>query len=215
MLSILAALVLAQGIGLKSGLDTNVATVDANKNLRADLGASTRPTFIASISGGVTTAAYNLQVDAPAATGIKILDVCVSYALGATAAGTIITTTVRRTTATGSGGTTLVNNGTGVATIADLSGAAVAYGGVGRGLASTLGTAGATIDQWQFPQTVIAGTTGITPLTIHCRVFGTANGGGMAIVVPAGTSNGVSVLVSAGGAGSLAVGSIRMTFIAE
>lgn len=56
---------------------------------------------------------------------------------------------------------------------------------------------------------------GITQPVVICRQYGSAQGGGQAIVVPSGVTNGVSVLVSAGGAGSLAVGSIRMTFIAE
>lgn len=215
-LSILLPIIaFAQGIPLKSGLDSNLATVDANKNLRVDLGATTRQTFNATIASAVTTAAYNLQVESASLQGFKVLEICVTYSLGATAAGTIITTTVSRRITASSGGTVLTNNGTGAQAITDLSGNAVAYGGLARGMAATLGTVGATLDQWQFPQTVVAGTTGITQPAVICRQYGTAQGGGMAITVPAGVTNGVSVLVSAGGAGSLAVGSIRMTLIAE
>ena len=215
LLTLLPALALAQGIPLKSGATSDLATVDTNKNIRTSDGPSTRQTFSATVAGATTTAAYNLQIESPAANGIKIIEVCVSYALGATAAGTIITTTVSRRTTASSGGTALTNNGTGTTAVTDLSGNGVAYGGLARGLAATLGTVGATLDQWQFPQTVVAGTTGITQPAIVCRQYGSAQGGGMAITVPAGASNGVSVLVSAGGAGSLAVGSIRVTFISE
>jgi len=214
LLALVASLALAQGIPLKSGADANLATVDANKNLRIDLGTSTRPTFAATVAGAVTTAAFNLIVESASLQGFRVSEICVSYALGATAAGTIITTTVRRVTAASSAGTALTNNGTGTTAVTDLSGASVAYGGLARGLAATINGAGATIDQWQFPQTVVAATTGITPPAVICRQYGSAVGG-MPIIVQAGVTNGVAVNVSAGGAGSLAVGSIRMTFTAE
>lgn len=215
LLLLLPALALAQGIPLKSGATSDLATVDTNKNIRTSDGPSTRQTFNATVAGATTTAAYNLQVESAAGQGFKVIEICVTYALGATAAGTIITTTVSRRTTASSGGTALTNNGTGTTAVTDLSGGAVAYGGLARGLAATLGTAGATVDQWQFPQTVVAGTTGITPPAVICRQYGSAQGGGQAITVPSGATNGLSVLVSAGGAGSLAVGAIRMTFIAE
>lgn len=215
LLILLPALALAQGIPLKSGATSDLATVDTNKNLRVVSGASTRQTFNATVAGATTTAAYNLQVESAAGQGFKVIEVCVTYALGATAAGTVITTTVSRRTTASSGGTALTNNGTGTTAVTDLSGGGVAYGGLARGLAATLGTAGAVVDQWQFPQTVVAGTTGITPYTGVCRQYGSAQGGGQAIIVPAGVTNGLAVNVSAGGAGSLAVGSIRITFISE
>jgi hypothetical protein len=213
-LSLLPALALAQGVTVKSGASTDTVTVDTNKNLRVTPGASTRNTFTATVSGATTTAAYNLIVESASLQGFKVHEICVSYALGATAAGTIITTTVRRVTLASSGGTALTNNGTGTTAVTDLSGNAVAYGGLARGLAATINGAGATIDQWQFPQTVVAGTTGITQPAVICRSYG-IEGVGQAITVAAGVTNGIAVNVSAGGAGSLAVGSIRMTFIAE
>lgn len=215
LFTILPTLALAQGLPIMSGATSDLATVDTNKNLRVVSGASTRQTFNATVAGATTTAAYNLQVESAAGQGFKVIEICVTYALGATAAGTVISTTVSRRTTASSGGTALTNNGTGTTAVTDLSGGGVAYGGLARGLAATLGTVGATVDQWQFPQTVVAGTTGITQPAVICRQYGSAQGGGQAIIVPAGVTNGLSVLVSAGGAGSLAVGSIRMTFIAE
>jgi len=126
-----------------------------------------------------------------------------------------VTTTVNRRTTASSGGTVITNNGTGTSGVADMSGAAVAYGGVAR-LTGTLGTVGATLDGWAFRQSVLGATTGIEGAqTMQCREYGSAASAGQAITVPAGTSNGVSVLVSAGGAGSVAVGSILITIIAE
>lgn len=216
-LLLLPALSFAQGLPIKSGATSDLATVDTNKNIRTSSGASTRQTFNATISGAVTTAAYNLQVESPAGTGIKIIEICVGYAQGATAAGTIVTTTVSRRTTASSGGTALTNNGTGTTAITDLSGTGVSYTGLARGMAATLGTVGATIDQWSYRQSALGATTGIEGVgdTRICQQYGSAQGGGQAIVVPAGTANGVSVQVSAGGAGSVAVGSIRMTFIQD
>ena len=215
LLALVASLALAQGIPLKSGASSDLATVNTNKAMLTSDGPSTRPTFSATVSGATTTAAYNLQVESSAGTGFKVLEICVTYALGATAAGTVITTTVSRRTTASSGGTALTNEGTGTTAISNHDQSGGSYGGLARGLAATLGAAGAVLDQWQFPQTVIAGTTGITPPATICRQYGSAQGGGKAIVVSAGTANGLAVNVSAGGAGSLAVGSIRMTFVSE
>lgn len=214
---LLPAVAFAQGLTIKSGASTDTVTIDTNKNLRTASGASTRSTFSATISGATTTAAYNLQVESPAATGIKIIEVCVGYSQGATAAGTLVTTTVSRRTTASSGGTALTNNGTGTTAVTDMSSGAVAYGGLSRGMAATLGTVGATIDQWAFRQSVLGATTGMEGVAdvLVCRQYGSAQGGGKAIEVAAGATNGVSVLVSAGGAGSVAVGSIRITFINE
>jgi hypothetical protein len=213
LLLMLPALTHAQGIPIKSGATSDLATVDTNKNLRSTLGASTRPTYIASVSGATTTAAYDLQVESSAGTGFKVARICVSYSLGATAAGTIITTTVSRRTTASSGGTALTNEGTGATAISKLDPSAGSFGGLARGLAATLGSAGATLDQWQFPQTVVAGTTGITQPAIICKDYGIA--GEQQIINPAGVNNGIAVNVSAGGAGSLATGAITMTIISE
>lgn len=214
---LIPALLYAQGLPIKSGASSDLATVDANKNVRTSDGPSARQTFSATISGATTTAAYNLQIESAAGQGFKIIEICITYAQGATAAGTIVTTTVSRRTSASSGGTALTNNGTGTTAVTDLSGQGIAYGGLARGMAATLGTAGATIDQWSYRQSVLGATTGIEGVgdVNFCRQYGSAQGGGQAIVVPAGTSNGVAVQVSAGGAGSVAVGSIRVTFIAE
>lgn len=214
----LATIALAD-VGINSGASAaaNKLFVNSNGAAVVTTGASTRQTFSATISGATTTAAYNLQVESAAGQGFKVIEICAGYAQGATAAGTIVTTTVSRRTSASSAGTALTNNGTGTTAVTDLSGGSVAYGGLARGMAATLGTAGATIDQWAFRQSVLGATTGIEGVgdVAYCRQYGSAQGGGQAIVVPSGAGNGVAVQVSAGGAGSVAIGSIRMTFIAE
>lgn len=175
---------------------------------------SSRPTYVASVSGAVTTAAYNLQIESGATLGFKVTRICVSYSLGAAAAGTTITTTVQRRTTASTLGTALTNEGTATTSISKLDPSAAVYSGLGRGLAATLGTAGAAIDQWSFPQTVNAGTTGVTPISIVCRDYGLSTTD-QPIIVAAGAANGLSVNVSAGGAGSLSVGTITMWFVSE
>lgn len=217
LLVVLLGAVAYASVKLVDSAGSNTATIDANGNVRIQTGASTRQTFSATISGATTTAAYNLQIESAAGQGFKVIEICVGYAQGATASGTIVTTTVSRRTTASSGGTSLTNNGTGTTAVTDMSTASVAYGGLAKGMAATLGTAGATIDQWSFRQSVLGATTGIEGVadTIVCRQYGSAQGGGQAINVAAGVSNGVAVQVSAGGAGSVAVGAIRVTFIAE
>jgi len=214
LLTLLPALAVAQGIPLKSGADSNLATVDSNKSLRVIAGVSPRPFYVATVTGATTTAAYNLQVEASSSLGLKIYRICVTYSLGATAAGTIITTTVSRRTTASSGGTALTNEGTGTTAVSKLDFSQANFSGLARGLAATLGTAGATLDQWAFPQTVVAATTGITPISIVCREYG-MSGGTQPIIVQSGVANGLAVNVSAGGAGSLAVGSISIYFAQE
>lgn len=214
LLAVLSFTALAQGVPLKSGADSNLATVDSLKSLRVISGVSPRPFYIATVAGATTTAAYNLQIESSASLGLKVYRVCVSYSLGATAAGTVITTTVSRRTTASSGGTALTNEGTGTTAVSKTDFSQANFSGLARGLAATLGTAGATLDQWQFPQTVVAGTTGITPISIVCREYG-MSGGTQPIIVQAGAANGLAVNVSAGGAGSLAVGSISIYFTQE
>lgn len=213
LLLLLPAVALADGITVKSGASTDTMTVDTNKNARTTQGASTRTTYTATVSGAVTTAAYDLQVESSSTTGFKVTRICVTYSLGATAAGAVITTTVSRRTTASSAGTALTNDAATATSVSKHDPNAAAFPGLARGLAATLGTAGATLDQWQFAQTVVAGTTGITPISMVCQSYG--DRGSQEIINAAGVANGIAVNVSAGGAGSLAVGSISMTFVYE
>jgi hypothetical protein len=83
------------------------------------------------------------------------------------------------------------------------------FPGTCRGLASTLGTAGATIDQFQVPQLTLAAGTPVT----FCKNYGM--NGDQLPTVQAGTANGIYITVSAAGAGSLAVGAATMVIVTE
>jgi hypothetical protein len=197
---------------IKSGASATTATVETGGNVRTVAGSSARPTFTASMGPVATTAIYSMQIESSAGTGFKLTNVCVAYALGATAAGTIVTTTINRRTTASSGGTLITNENNATPSVAKHDHASTNYTGAVR-LTPTLGTAGALLDTWSFPQTVVAATTGITQPVVICKEYG--NDGEQPIIVQAGTANGVSIAVSAGGAGSLAVGAIVATFIQE
>lgn len=194
-------------VQIKSGAGTDTLTVNTNKAALITEGVSTRPTYTATVSGATTTAAYNLQVESAAGLGFKVTRVCVGYS-GATAGGTVITTTISRRTTASSVGTALTNEGTGTTSISKHDPADATFTGLARGLAATLGTAGATIDQWSFVQPLVA-----TNIEQVCKDYGID--GKKTIVNAVGVTNGIAVQVSAGGAGSVAAGSISMTLIAE
>ena len=78
----------------------------------------------------------------------------------------------------------------------------------------TLGTIGPTLDQWSFMVGELgAGTADVPGLPLHCKDYGIW--GAKMPRVLAGVNNGLSISVSAPGAGGLAFGSISTTFIAE
>jgi hypothetical protein len=87
------------------------------------------------------------------------------------------------------------------------------WGGIVR-LTSTLGTIGATLDSFSMKVGEVgAGTADVPSLPVFCRQYG-LNGEKLP-TVQAGVTNGLSVNVSAAGAGGLASGSIIIVFIAE
>jgi hypothetical protein len=213
-LSLLFALVssvaLAQGLPLKSGAGSDLATVDSEKNLRVSQGNSTRPTYIASASGIATTALYNLTIEAPNTQGLKLVSWCVGVS-NATAAAAVSVQVSRRTTAS-SAGTQLVNEAAGNA-VTRMDPGDAAFGGIVR-LTGTLGTAGAMLDQHSFTiGEQGAGTADVPGLPVFCRTYGLS--GEKLPTVVAGVNNGITINVSTNGAGALASGSISATFIQE
>lgn len=202
-----------QGLPIKNGNGTSdLATVDTNKNVRVAAGASTRVTYIASASGLVTTALYNVSVEASVTTGFKLARVCVGVVNATAAAG--VTVTVQRRTTASSGGTAATAEGTTSPAVSKMDPGAANFGGVVR-ITGTLGTAGAILDQWGFQVGELAAGTADTPgLPTFCKQYGGETGEQMPIV-SAGVANGLSINVSAPGAGGLAFGSIAATIIAE
>ena len=202
----------AQGVPLKSGAGSDLMSVNANKAALVTPGVSTRASYIVTAAGLVTTAAYSLSIEAPAAQNLRIHRICTSVS-NATAAVAVTVTTQRRTTAS-SGGTACTAEGTAAScAMSKLDPADSNYGGTARATA-TLGTAGAILDQYGY----VVGEDGVgtadTPsLAPMCMNYG--QDGTKPIIVLAGTTNGISVNVSAPGAGGLAAGAISVYLIAE
>lgn len=94
----------AQGIPLKSGAGSDLATVNTAKSLLVVRGASTVATYTCTATGLVSTAIYSMQLDAEVLRGFKVQKICVSANSPATAAAAVTVTINRRTTAS-TGGT--------------------------------------------------------------------------------------------------------------
>jgi hypothetical protein len=211
LLSLVASLALAQGIPLKSGAGSDLATVDTNKNLRTAVGRSTRATYQATASALVTTAAYSMTLEAEVSRGFYIQQICISTSAATAAA--LQTVIIRRTTTAGTGGTTLTAEGTGAVGVAQMVPGSGNWGG--RSVhTGTAGTAGAIFDSWGWTVAEIAaGTADTASQQMQCKRYG--SDGAQMPYVASGVANGVHILVAAAGAGGLASGAITVTFIAE
>lgn len=173
--------------------------------------AAPRVTYSASVSGQATTADVLLSIEAPAGSGFKLVGWCVGTTSATAAAG--ITVTVRRTTTASSAGTALTAEGTGTTSVSKLDPGFANFGGVAR-LGGTPGTAGATLDQQGFMAGEIgAGTADHPGILPFCKTYGL--GGENYPTVVAGVTNGLSINLSAAGAGGLAFGSIAALFVVE
>lgn len=204
---LLPAPLLAQGIVIKSGADSNLVTADSNKNIRTSEGASTRVTYIANASGLAAATAHTLAIDSSAGTGFKLAGFCVSTS-NATAASSVAITVQRRTTAT-TAGTLCTNNGTGTSCNVATLGTTGTFGGAVR-VDGTLGTAGAVIDQYNYQVGIIA--TGAGAQAPFCITYDLR---GVQLPTSAsGTANVIVISVPSFGAGSLAT-SLQATIIEE
>ena len=202
---------LAQGVPIKSGAGSDLATIDTNNNLRVSPGASTRPTYTCSAGGLATTAAYALSLESEVSRGFRIQQICVGTSVATAAAPQ--TVTVRRQTAASSGGTVVTAEGTGTSGVAQHVPGTGNWGGVCR-ITGTAGTAGALLDTFGWTVGELgAGAADPTGPTLVCKTYG--DNGAQMPTVASGTANGVDVRVTAAGAGGLASGSISITFIAE
>jgi len=202
----------AQGLPIKGGASADLANVNTKKAMEVAQGQSSKATYIATSGALVTTALYSMQLEAPAVGTVYIHRICVGVTNATAAAG--VTVTVNRRSTAGSGGTTLTAEGTGADAVSKLDPADSNFGGIAR-RTPTLGTIGATLDQWGFQVgELAAGTADVPGQPQQCQVYG-LNGGTKPIVISAGTANGVSVSVSAPGAGGLAFGSISIMFTVE
>lgn len=212
LLAVLSSAAFAQGIPLKSGASSDLATVDANKNLRASIGASTRPTYRCTATGLVTTALYSMQINAGVSLGFKLAKICVGTSAATAAA--LQTVTIQRRTTAASGGTAATAEGTASPAVSKMDPSAANFSGICT-QTPTLGTAGAVLDGygWTVPE-IGAGAADHGTGFAQCYEYGD-DGARQMPTVAAGVANGISITVSAAGAGGLAAGSITATFISE
>jgi len=169
----------------------------------------TQPAYIAISSGQATTAQYDMSIEASSALGFRLRRWCITTA-NATAAAAVTVTVQRRTTAS-TGGTTATAEGTAAPAVSKLNPADANFGGIVR-ITSTLGTAGAVLDgvSVQVGETG-AGTADPPGPPPFCRDYEPA----LAPRVVAGTANGLSIVVSAAGAGGISAGSIQALIVSE
>jgi hypothetical protein len=162
--------------------------------------------YIASVRDQATTAVIYVNVEASASRRLRVTRVCVNSS-PATAAAGVTVVIQRRTTAASSGGTVLTAEGTGATSVTKLNPNTENFPGVAR-LGGTPGTAGATVDNWAFSVPEIgAGTADPAWTAPICRDYN--------LVIPSGVTNGITVNMSAAGAGGLSIGGISVTVIAE
>jgi hypothetical protein len=168
--------------------------------------ASPRQTYIASVAAQATTGAILLSIEASATQGFRLVSWCVGIT-NATAAAGVTVTVQRRDTGASSGGTALTAEGTGTTVVSKMNPGHPNFPGIAR-LGGTPGTAAAVLDQQGFQVGELgagaADHPGPAPI---CKSYGQDSGSPNPIV-PAGVINGVSINVSAAGAGGLAFGSI-------
>lgn len=170
-------------------------------------------TYVASVGGQATTANIVLSIEPSATVGFKLIKYCVGMS-NATTAAPVTVTVQRRTTAASSGGTALTNEGTGATAISKHDWSDANYPGIAR-LNGTPGTAGAVLDQEGFTVgEIAAGAADPASLPVFCQPF---NEFGLMkpIRIQAGVTNGVSITVTAPGAGGLASGSITAWVVTE
>lgn len=211
LLAVLPALALAQGIPLKSGTSSDLATVNTQKSLFTVRGKSSAATYQCTATGLVTTALYSMQLDAEAGRGLRIQKICVGSSAATAAA--LQTITVQRRTTASTGGTAATQEGTASPAVSKRDPADSNYSGR-CAVTPTLGTAGAVLDGWgQTVPEIGAGAADPGSQPVFCKTYG--DGSEKAPAVVSGTTNGLSVSVSAAGAGGLAAGSISIMFIAE
>jgi hypothetical protein len=187
--------------------------VDPNKNVMVASGASTRPTYVASVSGQACSAAVVLSLEASVSTGFKLADITVNTTEAT--AGTGVTVTVQRRTTASSAGTALTAEGTGTTAVSKMDPADANFGGVAR-LGGTPGTGGATLDQYAFTTGEVGTGAETVPSYAFTRTYGGPGGGTFKMpTVQAGTANGLTINVSSAGAGALSFCAISATLIAE
>jgi len=206
-LLLIPAILAAQGIPIKSGADSNLASVNSNKSLETTEGESTRATYEVHVSNIAVTASDGvINLESEVGRGFRISQLCIEPG-AATAAATVLWQLIRTTTAS-SGGTTIVAESTTTHSITKMDPADATWSGTAR-FAATEGTSGAVLDAGTVFVRIAA--TPPTKEQLFCREYG-MNGGKLPTVV-AGTANGVKLMFT-GTAGGVNL-SAMIRFIAD
>jgi hypothetical protein len=198
----------AQGLPIKSGSTSNLATVNANGSLAIEEGESTLATYEVHVSNIAVTASDGvINLEAESGRGFRISQLCINPGQ-ATAAAWVQWQLIRTTTAS-SAGTVISAESTTTHSITKMDPADANWSGLAR-FAATEGTSGAVLDAGTVFVN-IAATPPAHPGHAFCREYG-MNGGKLPTVV-AGTANGVKLMFTgtAGGAGLSAM----LRFIAD
>lgn len=199
------------GVNIVSGASTDTLTVNTNKAALVVTGKSTTDTYTCTATGLATTALYSMQLDAEVSRGYRLVRWCVGTSAATAAA--LQTVTVQRRTTASTGGSAATAEGTASPSVSKMSPSSGNWGGR-CAVTPTLGTAGAVLDGtgWVVGE-LGAGAADPAGPDVFCKVYG--DSGEIAPTVVAGTANGISISVTAAGAGGLAAGSISMTFVAD
>jgi hypothetical protein len=205
---LIPAVLIGQGLPIKSGSTSDLAAVNTNKSLETTEGESDRATYVVHVSAIAVTALDGvINLEAESGRGFRISQMCITPGQ-ATAAAWVQWQLIRTTTAS-SVGTVITSENTTTHSITKMDPGDANWSGLAR-FAATEGTSGAVLDAGTLHVNIAA-----TPPTVaghvFCREYG-MNGGKLPII-PAGTANGVKLMFTgtAGGAGLSA--SIR--FIAD
>lgn len=210
LIVLIPTIALADGITVKDGATSDLAKIDTKNNIRVSEGPSDRPSYKCTATGLVSTAAYNMTVEAGASQGFKLAGWCVGIP-NATAAALVTVNVNRRTTAS-TGGTVAANEATASPSMSKMDLSDGSWPGICR-ITSTLGTIGPLIDGQGFQIGELGAGAADPHGQVFCKWYG-LNEGKMPTVL-SGVTNGISITVTAPGAGALATGSITTFLIAE
>lgn len=186
------SLAFAQGVPIKDGITTDLMGVNTANSALVNLGASTRPTYIAFVS--CPTGTCSLVIESTADKGFKLAGWCLQWTNNTAASA--LTATVQRRITVSSGGTVVTAEGTASPSVSKMDPADGNYSGVVRASSIsgiTLGTASAVIDGVSTMGGEIgAGTADHPGPKTFCRSFEPAK----MPVVTGGIANGVSITTS-------------------
>jgi len=203
VLTLSATAAAAQGIPIKSGSTSDLASVNTHGSILTTEGESDSATYEVSLSTVSYTAVESLiNLEAEASRGFRISQLCINPGW-ATAVAMTQWQLIRTTTAS-SAGTVISAEGTTTHSVTKMDPGDSNWSGVAR-TGGTEGTSGAVLDQG----TIFVPTLTTPPTVVgwQCREYG-MNGGKLPEVA-AGTANGVKLMFTATAGGAAQSAMIR------